>query len=91
MSESDAIGEQVAEIFLRSTMDDELGDEVQVGSRIEVVRDTGSDDREDRGSALATRIEPGEEPVFSSEDQAPQLALTPIVREIDVAVFEEER
>ena len=49
------------------------------------------DDREDVRGALAAEIEPGEEPVASTEDEPPELALAAIVRELDVAVFEEEQ
>ncbi len=71
-------------------LDDELGDEVEVGARVDVVRDAGGDDGEDRGGALAADVEPGEEPVLATEDEPAQLALAAIVRQLDVAVFEEQ-
>jgi hypothetical protein len=45
-------------------MHDELGHEMQVGARVDVVRDACGDDPAD-ARALAALIEPGEGPIFS--------------------------
>jgi hypothetical protein len=74
-----AIGQQLAELFLRPTVYDELGHEMQVGARIDVVRDASCDDAEDRPGALAAAIEPGEKPVFSSENEPAQLTFATIM------------
>ena len=42
--DGDPIREQLAEHFLWPTVHDELGDEVQVGARVEIVRDAGGND-----------------------------------------------
>lgn len=64
---------------------------MQVGARVEIVRDAGGDDGEDGSGALAAGVEPSEEPIFATEDQAPQLTLTSIVGELNVAIIEKER
>ncbi len=61
MSREHAIGQEVAEIFLREAVHDELGHEVQIGARIDIVRDAGGDDAEDGRGALAADIAPREE------------------------------
>ena len=58
-----AIGQEIAEIFLREAVHDELGHEVQIGARIDLVSDAGGDDAEDSCGALATDVAPGEEPI----------------------------
>ena len=85
-----AVGQQLAQLRLRPAVHDELRDEMQVGARVDVVRDAGADDRQDRRGALAAEVEPGEEPVPPSEDQPSQLALASIVGQLDVAIVEEE-
>jgi hypothetical protein len=75
VSDQDPIREQLAELGLRPALDDEPGDEMQIRTRVDVVRDAGRDDREDGRGALAADVEPGEEPVSSAEDQPPELAL----------------
>ena len=86
----DSIGEQVSELGLGPSVDDEPGDEVEIGSRVDVVCDAGSDDGQDVGGALAAEVLPGKEPVFPSEDKPTELGLATIVGQLDVAVFEEE-
>jgi len=56
----DAIGQKVAQLRLRPAVDDELGDQVKIGARIDVVRDASGDDAQDGSGAFATEIEPGE-------------------------------
>ena len=71
-------------------MHDELGHEVQVGARIEIVRDAGGDDAEDGRGALAADVAPGEEPIFATETKPSQLTLAAIIGDLDIAVFEEQ-
>lgn len=87
MSDQDPIGEQFAELGLRPATDDEAGDEMQIGTRVNVVRDASRDDQEDGRGALAADVEP----VSWAEDQPPELALATIVSRLDVAVFEEKQ
>ncbi len=63
VSGEDAIGQEVAQLRLRPIVNDELGDQVQVGARIDVVRDASGDDGEDGCGALSAEVEPGEEPI----------------------------
>jgi hypothetical protein len=85
-----AIWEEFAELALRPALQDEFGDEVQVGARINVVRDARGDDTQDRRGAFSTFVHPSEEPVFPAENEPAQLALTAIIRQLDIAIFEEE-
>lgn len=71
-------------------MHNELGHEVQVGTRVELVRNAGGNDGEDGGGAFAAAVEPGEEPIFATEDQSTQLTLSAVVGQLDVAVLEEQ-
>src|SRR3970040_999773 len=87
---ADAIEQQGAESRVRPSFEDELHDEVQIGAWLDVVRDARRDDREDVRGALAADISPREEPILSSEDELSQLAFASVVRELDVAVVEEE-
>jgi hypothetical protein len=64
---------------------------MEVGARVDVVRDAGGDDGENVRRALSTFIEPGEKPVASPEDKPPELALATIVGRLDVSVVEEEQ
>jgi hypothetical protein len=48
-------------------------------------------DRQDVGGALGTLVEPGEEPVPSTEHEASQLTLSSVVRRFDVPVVEIEQ
>jgi len=58
---------------------DELRDHMQVGARVDVVRDARRDDREDVRGPLTADVEPGEQPVPSAEDQSSELALAAIM------------
>ena len=91
MDGDDPIGQELAELPLRPAADDEARDQMEVCARVDVVRDAGRDDRQDRGGALATDVEPGEQPVLAADDQPPQLALATIVGGVDVAVVEEQQ
>lgn len=86
-----AIGQEIAKLGLRPSVNDELGDEMNVCARVDLMRDARRDDAQDRRGTLAALIEPREQPVFAAEDQTTQLAFAPVVRDLDVAIFEEER
>ena len=86
MSFDDAVGQELAKAGLRPAVDDELRDGVQVGARVDLLRDAGAEDREDRRGALAAEIALDEEPVLPAEDEGSQLALDAVVRELDAAV-----
>lgn len=77
--EHDPIGQQVAELGVRPALNDESGDQVQVGARVDVMRDAGGDDGEDGSGAFAADVEPGEEPVLAAEDEATELALSTVM------------
>jgi len=90
MSREHAIGQEVAEIFLREAVHDELGYEVQIGARIDLVSDACGDDAEDSCGALATDVAPREEPIFATETKPSQLTLAAVIHDLDIAIFEEE-
>ncbi len=60
MGGKDAVWKEIADLRLRPAVDDELGDDVQVGSGTDFVSDAGREDGEDGGGTLAADIEPGE-------------------------------
>jgi len=68
MRDGDAIWKEVAELFVGPAAKDELGDEVQVGPGIEIVRDAGRDDGEDGSSTCAALVMTYKEPVLLAED-----------------------
>ena len=90
MCDNDPIGQQLAQLPLRPTTDDEARDQVEVGAWVDVVCDAGRDDRQDGGGALAAEVEPGEQPVLAADDEAAQLALAPSVGGVEVAVVVDE-
>ena len=90
MGSENSIGQELAKIPLRPAIYDELGHEVQVGAWIDIVSDAGGDDAEDGCGTLAADVEPGEEPIFAAETKPSQFTLAAIIRELDVAVFEEQ-
>jgi hypothetical protein len=89
--EQDLVGEQVAKPAVRPALDEEARDQVQIGARVDVVRDAGRDHGEDIGGAFAIDVKPGEERVLAAQDQPSQLALSVIVGCLDVAVLQEEK
>src|SRR5260221_4289893 len=86
-----AVGQELAEPVVRPTLHDEFRREVEVCTWVDVMRDAGRDDAEDRRRPLAAVVEPCEEPIFPAEDQPSKLALAAIIGELDVAVLEKER
>ena len=71
MRREHAVGEQIAKLRLGPTADDEPGDEMQVGARVDVVRNAGGDDREDMSGALPAFIEPRKEPILTAMESSP--------------------
>jgi hypothetical protein len=90
VSDEHAVGQQIAQLGPGPAPHDELRDEMEVGAGVDVVRDAGADDRQYGGGTLAAEIEPGEEPVASSQDELAQLALTAVIGQLDVAVLQEQ-
>ena len=60
MVAEDAVRKEFAEPGVRPTVDDELGDEVEIGARIHIVGDASADDRKDGGGAFAPFVQPRE-------------------------------
>ncbi len=83
-------GKRSRSFLVREAMHNELRHEVQVGARIDIVRDAGGDDAEDGRGALAADIAPREEPIFATETKPSQLTLPAIIRDLDIAIFEEQ-
>jgi hypothetical protein len=73
------IGQELSQLRLRPALHDELRDLVQVRARVDVVRNAGADDRQDRSGALTAEIQPREEPIPSSQDQSAKLSFPAIV------------
>src|ERR1700678_431869 len=91
MRREHAVRQEITQLRLGPTADDEPRNEMQVGAWVDVVSNARSNDREDMGGALTPLIEPREEPVFSAQDKASKLALSAVVCGVDVSVFEEEQ
>lgn len=87
----DAIRQQVAELGVRPSLDDEPRDKMQVGARVDLVRNAGGDHRENGSGAFAAVVEPGEEPVLTTEDETAKLPLASVLGRVDVTVVEEEQ
>jgi hypothetical protein len=75
MRDGDAIREQLAELVVGPAAEDELGDEVQLGPGVEIVRDAGRDDYEGGGGAGAALVVTDEEPVLLAENQSTKLTI----------------
>jgi hypothetical protein len=65
MGDEHSVGQEVAQPALRPTVHNEVGHEMQVCARVDVVRDTGGDGGQDIAGAYATLVEPCEEPILS--------------------------
>ncbi len=63
---------------------------MEVRARVDVVRDAGCENGQDRCGPLPSNILPGEHPVFSALYEPPQFSFTTVVRELDVSVLEEK-
>src|SRR4051812_11705805 len=63
---------------------------MQVGARIDPVRDTGAEDGEDPGRPRAAEVAVGEEPVLPPEHERAELALEAVVRQLKPPVREEQ-
>jgi hypothetical protein len=90
MGDEHSVWQEVAQPALRPTMDNELGHEMQVRARVDVVRDAGGDDGEDGAGALTAEVEPGEEPIFPPKYKPSELSLAAIVGGLDVSIIEKE-
>jgi len=75
MRREHSVRQEVTQPSVRPAVHDAARDEVQIGARVDVVRDAGADDGQNIGRAGAAEIEPGEKPIASSEDEPAQLAL----------------
>lgn len=64
-------GQELGVASTRPLLDDEPRHEVQVGARVDPLRDARTDDRQDRRRALAVEIPLDEEPILSAEDGRP--------------------
>jgi hypothetical protein len=56
--DDDAIGQQLAQSFLRPPVDEELRDEVEVGTGVDLVGDAGAHGSQDVRGALAADEDP---------------------------------
>jgi hypothetical protein len=64
---------------------------MQIGARVDIMRQARGDDRQDGRGALCPLIEPCEEPILTTENQSSELALATIIRQLDLSVLEEKR
>src|SRR5258708_39209697 len=87
MRGEDSIREEFAKLGLGPAIDDEIGEQVEVGPRIDLMRDAACNNGEDGCGALATHGVVGKEPVAPSKNEPAQLTLTSIIGELDVASF----
>lgn len=90
MCGGETVGEEIAEPSLRPAVDEHRGDEVQIGARVDLVRDTGPDDREDLGGSFPAEVLSGEEPIAPAEYEFSQLTFDVVVGQFDVAVAEKQ-
>ena len=90
MKLSDAVGEQLAEAGVGKTVDNELGHDMQVGARVDAMRDARADDREDRGGAFAPEIACGKKPVLPSQNERSQFPFNTVVGQLDPTIREEQ-
>jgi hypothetical protein len=79
MGSQHSIREQLADACMWPATDDQFGDEVKVGARIDLVSDARSDDRQNGRSAFTASIEPREQPIFPADHQTPDLTFAPVV------------
>jgi hypothetical protein len=63
-----SVWQQVTQLRLRPSVHNAVNDQVQVGARVDVVRDACGDDREDIARALGAFVEPREEPIATTEN-----------------------
>ena len=56
--DENAIGQELAELRVWPSVDDELRDEMEIGAWVDVVGDARRDDGEDACGALAADVEP---------------------------------
>jgi hypothetical protein len=56
MRSEHAVGQEVSELCLRPTVNNAVNDAMEIRPRVDVVRDTGRDDREDVAGAHAAFV-----------------------------------
>jgi hypothetical protein len=61
-----AVRKQLTELRVWPAVDNAMKHSMQVGARVDVVRDARRDDREDNGGAFGALVEPGEEPILAA-------------------------
>jgi hypothetical protein len=61
-----AVRKQLTALRVWPAVDNAMKHSMQVGARVDVVRDARRDDREDNGGAFGALVEPGEEPILSA-------------------------
>jgi hypothetical protein len=61
-----SVGQQVTELSLWPSVHNAVNDAVQVGARVDVVRDARGDNRQDIARALAAFVEPREKPIATT-------------------------
>ena len=90
MCREHSIRQKVTKLGLGPSVHDAMDDAVQVVTRVDVVRDARGDDRQDIAGPLAALVEPREEPIPTSQDQASELAFSAVIGGFDISVFEKE-
>jgi hypothetical protein len=91
MVRENSVGQQVTDLGLRPSVHNAVDDAVQVGARVEVVRDARGDNRQDIAGTLAAFIEPREEPVATTQYQASELTLSSVIGRFDIPILEKEQ
>jgi len=66
MSSEHAVGQQLTQLRVWPTLNNELCDKMQVSAGIDVVGDACAYNRQDLRGTLSSEVEPGKQPVFST-------------------------
>jgi hypothetical protein len=87
------IRQKVTELGLGPPVHDAVDDAVQVGARVDVVRDARGDNRQDIACALAAFVDPGEEPMRRPRTKFRRLSfkLASIVGSLDIPISRNSR
>jgi len=75
VEQANPVRQQIAEAIVRKAVDDELRHDMQICARVDPMGNAGTQDRENGGHTLATKIAVREQPVLSPEDEGSQLSL----------------
>jgi hypothetical protein len=62
-----SVRQEVTELGVGPSVHDAVNDSVQIGARVDVVRDARGDDRQDIAGALAAFVEPCKEPIATTQ------------------------